>query len=1158
MARKKSIESNQLSFVVPTKPLHPALRHRRSLILPKILKERAPQLVSDDPEFRRAHEIIIRWANLERDGHLDAKETALRGQFIAEVLGHALGFQSRTDKPDSYQLESEFTIPGNGTPDAALGNFASGTAAAPIAVVEVKGAQTDVDRDRFNGRTPVEQCWDYLKHLPHCPWGIVTNFISFRLYHRDKTPSAFELYELRDLRDSVRFREFYCLFARKFLLPSRVHADPVPLQLLRESENRQRTVGDELYKRYSEHRLALVNHLVDKLDKSLNDAIRIAQRIIDRIMFVAFCEDRRLLPERTIADTFDAVARFHRVTNPRWRNFVDLFHAMDKGHPQLEIKTGYNGGLFEFAAEVDELQLEDDWTNFFREVAEYDFREEVNVDVLGNLFERSITELERLRIGGFALAVDGDDAEAAMPKSAQRKKFGVYYTPPEFTKLIVRLSVEEVIKDRLQSVAARYGIGAGNPEFPGPAEGNIVFWRECLETLRSVKVCDPACGSGAFLVAAYDALESWYARIVEGITTHNGADAFTLSDQVADMILSDNLFGVDLSAEAVEISQLALWIRSARRGKSLADLSRNILRGNSLVSDPDVDPHALAWEEAFPGVFGRQADRRGFDCIIGNPPWERVKLQEREFFSLAAPKIAAAVNAAERRKMIEQLGEKDPELFLRYEAAQASAQRVLDYARRSGRYPLTGKGDINTYMLFAELARSMVAPRGMVGLLTPSGIATDDTTKEFFNDLMDSQALRVLYDFENKRPFFPDVHRSLKFSVLAFGGSKWRTEIVDFVFFARAMEDLEDAKRHIPLTARDMALLNPNTRTCPIFRTRRDADLTKRIYRNIPILIDETRKRGGNPWGIKFVRMFDQTNDAELFHEPEKLKKMGYRLDGNRFVKKKHVFLPFYEAKMVQAYDHRAASVVIEKENWFRQGQKEVTSIVKHQNPEFLAIPRWWINQDEVFKRIEVPRPPALLAFKNVTSPTNQRTMIASFIPLVAVGNSAPIILFDASLNTRLKCCLLANLNAYVLDYIARQKIGNVNLNFFLIEQFPMLAPDRYSDKCPWNKRTSLERWISDRVLKLTCTAEDMRPLAEAAGFEEGVHKWKPEEREQLMAELDAAYFHLYGISHDEVEYILSTFSGTDESGELLTESTSTTQRILKSYDELSRSAGTQ
>jgi hypothetical protein len=330
-----------------------------------------------------------------------------------------------------------------------------------------------------------------------------------------------------------------------------------------------------------------------------------------------------------------------------------------------------------------------------------------------------------------------------------------------------------------------------------------------------------------------------------------------------------------------------------------------------------------------------------------------------------------------------------------------------------------------------------------------------------------------------------------------------------------------------------MALLNPNTRTCPIFRTRRDADVTKGIYKRIPILIDENRKQGGNPWGLKFFTMFHQTNDAEHFDDAKVWEKRGYKLKGNVYAKAGKRALPLYEAKMVQAFDHRAASVMVEEENWVRQGQKAETTPVQHQNPEFTVLPRWWVSDEEVAAVTEGRKRDWLLAYKDITSSTNERTMIAAFLPWVAVVNSAPIMLPTTNMAPRFECCLLANLNSFVFDYVARQKVGSVHLNYFIVEQLPTLGPETYTEKCPWSKRETVEQWISERVLKLSCTADDMRPLAEACGFAGseggGVHKWRDADRMQLRAELDAAFAHLYGVSEDDFAYMLSTFPSVPE-----------------------------
>jgi hypothetical protein len=1148
--RKESAEPDQ----VPPVLFAPREARRRSgLVLGRFLVEEAEKMYYRGAEQDAAHAILVRWANLEREGHLARKETALDADFLREVFGEALHYRAATQSPEEYELQRNFTIPGVGAADGALGNFTPGAAASPLVIVELKGAGVNLDRDKSASRTPVQQCWDYLNALPDCPWGIVSNFVTFRLYHRDKTPLAYEEFRLQELRDVRKFRQFYCLFERGGLVRPRNGRELRAPALLQRTEHRQRAVGDELYNMYSDNRLLLIQHLQFAHGKGLDQAIFIAQRILDRIIFIAFCKDRELLPRDCIDQAYQTLPPFSKVTNPRWRNFIDLFEAVDNGRRlPSAYGRGYNGGLFARDPEVDDLQLDDEWTNFFRAVSTYDFRDEVNVDVLGHIFEKSVAELERLHHTGlFGLAAGGEAAQPTMPKSAERKRSGIYYTPPELTALIVSRTVLEAAAERIDGVRQSHGLDEEATKSPQPSPALARYWQDCFEAVRSLTLCDPACGSGAFLVQAYDALEGIYEKIVDQLAVHDPATAESLAEAVPDTILADNIHGVDLSWEAVEITQLALWIRSARRNKTLATLSSNIIQGNSLVTDAGVDRHAFRWEEKFPAVFA-PGDGAGFDCVIGNPPWERLKVQEREFFALSAPEIAGAVSAATRRQRIAALETANPELYARYCRAQDHAQRTLTHARASGDFPLTGKGDVNTYMLFAELAARIVAPRGRVGLLVPSGIATDATTREFFASLTESQSLAALYDFENRKRLFPDVDGRFKFCVLLFGGRGTKVKSADFVFFAHRVEDLENRRRHIVLSGKDLALLNPNTRTCPIFRSRRDAELTKAIYRRVPVLIDKSRKDGGNPWGVRFFTMFHQTNDAELFRTADELHAMGLKLEGNRWRKGKKVFLPLYEAKMVQAYDHRAAGVVITPGNWVRQGQTEPTTPVLHQNPEFVVQPRWWVDEAEVSRSLGENARPAYLCYKDVTSATNQRTMIAAMIPHVAVVNSAPLILTGTEIGPRLLTCLLANLNSIVLDFVARQKVGGVHLNFFIVEQLPLFAPDRYADRCPWDKRLTLERWISQRVLKLTCTADDMRPLAEAAGMDPPVHKWNAAQRAEITAELDAAFFLLYGMDREDVQYIMGTFrglgQGADEAGALFDMGS----EVLTAYDRLS------
>jgi hypothetical protein len=1106
------------------------LRRQRALFLPRFVREvgESTQLTGSDQD--RAHEIAIRWADLETSGELAKhNETSIDVQFLDQLFGEGLGYKLKTKSPTDYNLDHKFSVAGVGIADGVLGVFPDSKS--PSVVIELKNAKTDLDRDRSNGRSAVQQCWDYLNAMTDCQWGIVSNFRSIRLYHRARSSQNYEEFTLQELRSRERFNEFYAIFERGGLIQTALRQPPRAATLMQKTSKRQAEVGDDLYELYRMQRRRMIDHLVKENDKSLDEAIRIAQKILDRVIFIAFCEDRGLLPEKCLEKAHTIIPPFSKVKNPKWQNFLGLFQNIDKGSEDPQKINRFNGGLFANDPEIDALELDDEpWTSGFKNFGNYDFSEEVNVEVLGQMFERSITELEKLRKGGLG-ALKG-----TMPKSAERKKFGIYYTPPSFTGLLVERTVDAVVHERFTALAAKHGVDPEAGEKRTTKSKLLAYWHDCVESIKQVTVCDPACGSGAFLFRAFDALDAHYKAIAHGLASAGeSADNVRIFEhQISKSILMNNLYGIDLSLEGVEITQLALWIRSANQGESLEDLSKHIVRGNSLVTDLNVDPLALDWKKAFPSIFGAGCPG-GFTCVIGNPPWERVKVQDREFFSLTDPETAQAVSAADRKKRIDAMPICNPELHAAYLAARDRAQLLSDYARRSstagGQFPLTGKGDINLYMLFAELASRIVEPKGLVGLLVPSGIASDDTTKEFFGELMSKHRLVSLYDFENHAGHFEDVHRAFKFTALVFGGTMRSETQADFVFFARAVEEVSPSNklRHIPLSAADMKLLNPNTGTCPIFRTRRDADLTKVIYKRVPILIDESRKHGGNPWGIKFFRMFDQTNDAGHFIEAEKLVDLGFKLVGNTFIKGKNRALPLYEAKMIQEYDHRAAGVIVREGNWVRQGQTSETSLVSHQNPEFCVLPRWWVEDKDVSKAANGRKREWMLAYKDITSPTNQRTMIAAFIPWVGVVNSAPIMFCGPDITPRREACLLGNLNSIVYDFIARQKVGGVHLNYFIVEQLPTLPPDTFSEKCLWNNKQTLELWISERVLKLSCTAEDMVPLANVCKFEGseggGVHKWKEAERSKLSAELDAAFAHLYGLSEEDFVYVLSTFA---------------------------------
>ncbi len=543
----------------------------------------------------------------------------------------------------------------------------------------------------------------------------------------------------------------------------------------------------------------------------------------------------------------------------------------------------------------------------------------------------------------------------------------------------------------------------------------------------------------------------------------------------------------------------------------------------------------LHWEVAFPGVWHRWQDddpAGGFDAVIGNPPWDRIKLQEVEWFATRSPELALAPTAAARRRGIKQLRDEGDPLASEFDAAKLRADRLGQLIRASGHYPLLGGGDINLYSLFVERAMSMVKPDGIVGLLTPSGIYADKTAARFFKSVSTSGRVGGLFDFENRRlgtdlpPFFPDVDSRFKFCALIFGGVERRFAQTDCAFFLHDTAAVEDPDRCFPLAAADFSRVNPNTGTAPVFRTRRDADITRSIYEQHPVLVDRSGEEDVRAWPVHYVRMFDMTNDSNLFRTAAQLEADGfYPVQGNRWKKGEALYLPLYEGKMVQAFDHRAASVIVNPENLNRPAQPAETTPDEYADPNWVPDSQYWVSENEG------EWPDSLewtLGFKHVTAPTNVRTMIASVLPRAGFGNSLPILMpapdypsIDTSLYQQLSSLIIANLNSMPFDFVTRQKVQGQNLNLFLVEQLPVIAPADYDRAFG---HTTARDLVRDHVLRLTYTAHDMAPFARDLGYHGPPFIWNEEERRHLRARLDALYFHLYGLSRDDADYILGTF----------------------------------
>ena len=550
-----------------------------------------------------------------------------------------------------------------------------------------------------------------------------------------------------------------------------------------------------------------------------------------------------------------------------------------------------------------------------------------------------------------------------------------------------------------------------------------------------------------------------------------------------------------------------------------------------------ADERFLNWQVAFPGVWtdwGSAERHGGFDAVVGNPPWDRIKLQQVEWFAARRPEVALAARASDRKRMIAALARHGDPLHAEYELADARAADTLRVARSGGHYPLLGRGDLNLYSLFVERAHSLVKPTGMVGLLTPSGIASDLSASEFFAGVATGGHLKALYDFENKKVFFPDVHASFKFCVLVASPTR-SFEAARMGFYLHSVAEIEDDDRAFAMEAADFARVNPNTGTAPIFRSRRDMALTTAIYERLPVLVDRSGEHPVAAWPVRYATMFHMTNDSHLFRTRAELEEAegAWPIGGNRWQSPTGEWVPLYEGKMVQAFDHRAASVVVNPVNVNRPAQPVAATAEQHADPAWTADPQFWIQPPE-----GLARSPYTLAFKDVTAPTNVRSMIAAIVPSGAAGNTLPLLSLpgaDGREDAGGLALLVANLNSIVFDFVARQKIQGQHLNWFIVEQLPVVPPAAYKRR--FGSRTAAEI-VRDAVLELTYTAHDMAPSARGLGYVDAAGEvrppfpWDEERRLQLRAKLDALFFLLTGVvdaqepasGREDAAYIFSTF----------------------------------
>jgi len=564
-----------------------------------------------------------------------------------------------------------------------------------------------------------------------------------------------------------------------------------------------------------------------------------------------------------------------------------------------------------------------------------------------------------------------------------------------------------------------------------------------------------------------------------------------------------------------------------RRFKQILDQAQELI----------AEERFLNWQVAFPGVWSNWEEdglTGGFDAVIGNPPWDRMKLQQVEWFAARKREIAQQQRAADRKSMIAELQAADDPLAADYAKASARAEAAVRMARSSGDYPLLSGGDVNIYALFVERAFQIAKPSGMIGLLTPSGIASDLTASKFFKKIATGGCLKAFYDFENGRqgrndpPFFPDVHRSFKFAAIIASPSP-TGEVARCAFFLHDLAEISDEDRCFELTAEDFARMNPNTGTAPILRSRRDAELTTAIYNRLPVLIDRSQGEEYRTWPVRYVTMFHMTNDSNLFRTYEDLTERdgAYPIGGNRYRNASGDWLPLYVGRMIHQFDHRAASVTVNPANLHNAALSGDVSDEQKADPSYAPTPHYWVPASEVNFGGDLSW---AIAFRDIARATDARTMIAAAVPKAGFGNTAPLLL--PTLETeyrRLIYLLLANFNAFIFDYVTRQKAQTTHLNWYIVEQLPVVPPRTFLETSFGTK--TADEIIREAVLELTYTAHDMEPFSQDmnyvddCGNPKGPFIWDGARRMRLRAKLDAVFFHLYGVTdRDDIRYIYSTF----------------------------------
>lgn len=660
---------------------------------------------------------IIEWQTAIKKGNIKiTKERALQTDFLNTFFGETLEYAYNRSE-DKWNLEKEFKSVVDGTQaDGALGYFSIAGKDARV-VIELKDIKNDLDKpqSRIDKRTPIEQAFSYAnKAGGKCKWVIVSNFREIRLYNASDQ-SKYELFDILELLNGENLKKFFFLLHKdRLLLETQKSSVDI---LFEERQAQEQKISKEFYSDYKNVRAELFNHLKQN-NSSIPEVLLFtkAQKILDRIIFICFCEDLNLLPEYTFRNILKNSKNIIDFSDSKlWTQVKNLFKAIDKGYPDANINK-FNGGLFAEDKDLDNLIIKDSVIEHIVHLAEYDFDSDLNVNILGHIFEQSISDIEEIKAH-----IEGNEFDN---KKGKRKKDGIFYTPEYITRYIVKEAVAGWLEDRKIELGIDKLVDLSDKDYDSikiikvrdkatkkntdkldynkNIEKHILFWESYRKKLSNIKVLDPACGSGAFLNQVFDYLHregesvnSELAKLRKG-----QREAFDLDKH----ILTNNIFGVDLNPESVEITKLSLWLKTANRYKELTALDNNIQCGNSLIDNTSIGGKiAFKWEERFEKIM----NNGGFDVIIGNPPY---------------------------------VGEKGHSVI--FETLKKIPKWKDYYRRRS-----------NTYYFFIKQGIDLLKQGGIQSLIVPREFTTADWANKVRKEILDKTRIIELVDFNDLKVF---------------------------------------------------------------------------------------------------------------------------------------------------------------------------------------------------------------------------------------------------------------------------------------------------------------------------------------------------------------------------------------------------------------------